>query len=509
MKFDRTQGVQWLAYVGLIVTVVGYIRSSVNGEPSRLYEGLMIGGGVLILAAAILGYRGIIAFFRKPSAQLGTNTLTLGALVIVILGVLNYLGYKHHKRLDWTTEKLFTLSEQTRKIVSGLNKDVLVIRFDNKPDEAFRDLVAEYTGLGHHVHYELVDPQEKPEMAREYNVTRMGQVVVSSGSKNQSLEGTTEQDLTNAIVKITRDTVKTICFVEGHGEKSVTSTESDGYSGADHSLKGDGFETKSVNLVSEGQVPADCSVLVDAGPKQAVFPQEAQMIEKYLEGGGKALLLLDPETDPGLDAVLQSWNIALGKNVVIDASGLGQVVGAGPAIPLVVDYGASPITQGFQNRMTFFPLARTASIADKTKTDPQDTELLKTSSRSFTVPNLKTKEIRYDPKTDTAGPLSLGVAAERKSSPGDAGKDSRLVVIGNSNFASNRWGGLQRNGDLFLNTIDWLSQDEDLISIRPKSVTNRGLALTEAQQRMLTWVSLFILPGFVVLCGGLIWWKRR
>jgi len=159
--------------------------------------------------------------------------------------------------------------------------------------------------------------------------------------------------------------------------------------------------------------------------------------------------------------------------------------------------------------MTFFNLARTVSIKDKSKSDPDATELLKTSPRSFTVPNLKTNEVRYDPAKDQAGPLSLGVAAERKSGTGASSKDARLVVIGNSAFATNQWSGLQRNGDLFVNTINWLAQDEDLISVRPKNPSNRRVILTETQQRELLLTSLFLLPGLVLLSGAVIWFKRR
>ena len=170
------------------------------------------------------------------------------------------------------------------------------------------------------------------------------------------------------------------------------------------------------------------------------------MISKYLAEGGKALIEVDPETDPKLQDTFQAWNIKVGDNVVIDASGMGQLIGAGPGIPLVTTFGPSPITKGFAGGMTYFPLARTVSIADTSKTDPEAVELLKTSPRSFTTPNLKEKKIAYNPKTDTLGPLSLGVAANRKS--GD--KTERLVVIGDSDFASNRAINDYRNGDLFL-----------------------------------------------------------
>ena len=509
MKFDSKEWRRWFVALGAAIALAGYLRYSVQGELTHLTEGFLIGGGAIFLVALALSFREIIGFFSKRSSKLSTNTLTLTVLVLVILGFVNFLGYRHHKRFDLTTEKLYTLSDQTHRIVAGLNKDVDIIRFAKEEDPAFRDLVSEYVNLGHHVHYQFVDPQAKPEMARQYNVTHLNQVVVSSGSHNETLQDTGEQDITNAIVKVTRDSVKTVCFIEGHGEKAIAGGDQESFSDADKGLKSEGYETKAVNLVTEGSVPQVCSVLVDAGPKQSFFPQETQMISKYLDGGGKVLLLLDPETDPKVEDILQPWNINLGQNVVIDASGVGRLFGTGPAVPLVVDYGASPITRGFDGSMTFFPLARTVSIADKSKTQPEDVELLKTSPRSFTVPNLKTHEVKYDPKTDQAGPLSLAVTADQVAEGGSGGKSARLAVIGNSEFATNQWLGMQRNGDLFMNTVNWLAQDENLISIRPKSPSDRRVILTESQARELSWLSLVFLPGIVVLCGILIWWKRR
>jgi ABC-type uncharacterized transport system involved in gliding motility auxiliary subunit len=248
-------------------------------------------------------------------------------------------------------------------------------------------------------------------------------------------------------------------------------------------------------------------VLVIAGPTQAFFPQEAAMVGKYLDGGGKVLIEIDPETDPKLNDIFQAWNVNVGKNVVIDASGAGRLFGTGPTFPIVLQYGDSPITKNLARTMTLFPMARTVSVADKQKFDPETVELLKTSQASFTIPGLEKgqKEVSFNPKTGTAGPLSLGVAADRKS--GD--RESRLVVIGNSAFAANPWFGAQSDGDLFLNTIDWLAQDENLISIRPKTATNRRITLTQGQAAGLDWFELFLLPGFVIIMGISIWWKRR
>jgi len=509
MSWTRNEWAETIGIVGIASLIGGYFRYSYEGELRLVSEILLIGGGVLTLGAIVLGFRGILRFFSRRSSQLGTNTAVLTLAVIAILGVLNYLGFKHHKRFDLTTEKLFTLSDQTRNIVGGLKTDVHVVRFAKVPDEQLNDLMAEYKNLNPHFKFDNVDPQEKPDVAKDYGAKRIGDVVVASGEKKETVEGgpeggPSESDITSAILKVTRNQVKTVCFVTGHDEKSLDDNGADGYAAVAQGIKKETFSTKSVNLVTENGVPSDCDVVVIAGPTKGYFSQEAAMVAKYLDGGGKALIEVDPDTDPKLDAIFQSWNINVGKNYVVDASGVGRLFGTGPAVPLVVDYGESPITKNLQGGMTFFDLARTVSIADKSKSEPESVELLKTSQRSFTIPKLQ-HEVSFDAKTDTPGPLSLGVAATKKS--GD--KTSRLVVIGDSDFAANQWIGLQHNGDLMFNIIDWLAQDENLISIRPKTVTNRTVTLTEGQWTALWWLDLFVLPGLVIFSGIAIWWKRR
>ena len=512
MKWDREEISSFIGTIGVAMLVASGVRYSIQGELLTTSKVLLIAGGVFVLAAIVLGFRAIVRAFSGRTAQQGTNTTILTLAVIAILAVLNFVGFRHHKTFDLTTEKLYTLSDQTRNIVSGLKQDLIVARFDKTPNTTFDDLMAEYKTLSPRFKYQFVDPQQKPEVAQDFGATHMGDVIIAYGTRKDHLDAGArgqlgEEDVTGAIVKVTSDKTKEVCFVTGHGEKSLTDGSQDGYTQVDAGLKKENYATKTVNLIAENGVPADCSALVIAGPKQSYYPQETAMLGKFLDAGGNALIMVDPATDPKLDDLFQSWNVAVGSNVVVDASGMGQLFGGGPIIPVVQDFGSSPITKGFQGSVAFFPLARTAAIADKSKTIPQTVELLKTSERSFTIPKLEPgqKKISFDSKTDKIGPLSLGVTANRKV--GD--KDARLVVIGNSQFAANPWVTQQRNGDLFFNSIDWLTQDENLISIRPKSATNRRVTLSEAQSAALHWLDLVFLPGLVIFSGVYIWWKRR
>ncbi len=508
MKLKRKELAQIGGVLGLVLLFSGYIRYTSREMLDVPCDVLLIAGGVLLLAWLVLDFQGLMGFFSKRSSRLGANTGVLIVAVVAILIFLNYLGFRHHKTFDLTTAKLFTLSDQTKKIVEPIKSDVNIYLFDkagNPEVQQVRDQMSDYEDLNRRIHFEVVDPTEQPGMAKEYGITEMGQLVVVNGPRTEHAQGTTEEDVTSAILKAISSKVNSVCFLEGHGEKSITDESAKGFSGVADELKKENYLVSSVNLVTSDSVPASCSAIVDAGPTKPLFPQETQMITKYLDGGGKALFLLDPGMDPGLDSLMNTWNVKVGDNYVIDVSGVGRLIGTGPGIPLVVNYGPSPIVKGFENMMTFFPLARTISVLDQSKADPQTVELLKTSPASFTVPNLGNGTVKFDAAKDARGPLSLGVSAENTSGKADA----RLVVIGNSTFATNQWFGQQRNGDLFFNAINWLTEEENLISIRPKEQTNRRVTLTQAQSTELTWFSMVILPLLVILGGIYIWIRRR
>ncbi|MGH9937742.1 MAG: GldG family protein [Blastocatellia bacterium] len=510
MNINRQEITKLAGVVGPALALAGYILYSREQVWKWYIIALIAGGLALLLASIVLNFGSIVAFFRGRQGRLGANTVVLSVAVIAIIGALNFLGYRHHKRFDLTAEGLYTLSDQTRKIVGALQKDVKVIKFDKADDQQLADRMAELKYLSNRISYERVDPQQKPEIARQYAVQKFGETIVAVGERVERPQQTDEQSLVNAILKVTRDKLKRVCFTEGHDEKALSGAEGGGFASVEGYLKNENYETKSINLVTSGQVPAECDVLVVAGPKKAFFPQEAAMIGKYLDEGGKAFLLLDaepdhPNSDPQLDDVLKVWNIRSGNDVVLDASGAGRLIGLGPAAPLTSNFPEHPITKDMKRVATFFPMSRSVKAGASSGGEISTTELLKTSDNSWAETELKGNEAKFDEGKDIKGPISLGVAASKKM--GD--KEARLVVIGDSDFASNQYIRIMANGDLFFNTVNWLAQDEDLISIRPKSATNRSIAMTEAQQSTFWWLTVLFMPLAAIGAGGYIWWKRR
>jgi ABC-type uncharacterized transport system involved in gliding motility auxiliary subunit len=504
MSINRKEAFKIIGFLGPVLLIAGYIRYSIRETMGPLNLTLLIAGGALTIAAIVFNFKAIHEASRKRSSKLGANTVVLTVAVVAIVGFANFLGYRHHKRIDLTTEKLYSLSDQTRKVVSDLKKDVKVILFDQTDRQGLGDQMKEYRNLSSRFTFELVDPQKNLEVARKYKPEHLGDVVVVSGDRSERPKDPTEQSIINAIIKVTRDSLKKICFLEGHGEKKLSSAnEGDGYGVVDKMLKDENYETKTINLVSSIDVPADCDVLVLAGPKQSLFPQEASAIGKYLGKGGKAMLLIDPDTDPKLDDVLHAWGIKLGNDTVVDVSGVGRLFGLGPGTPLARSYGSHPITKDFEGTMTFFYLSR--SVETIPESGASATELMKTSEDSWAETDIREQPVRFDEGKDKKGPISLGVAANKTE--GD--KEARLVVIGDSDFAANQFVGVQRNGDLFMNSINWLSQDEDLISIRPKNPADRRVSMTEADQNQMFWITLVLMPLAAIGSGVYIWWRRR
>ena len=497
------------AFLGAALIIAGLIRYNIQNVWGVNAWFALAGLALFVIGLAFNG-PALLGFFTGRSGKLGTNTAILSIAVIGLLVIANLLGYRHHKRFDLTAEKLYSLSDQTRSLVAGLQKDVKVLKFAKQEDPGLKDLMAEYKGAGPRIKYEFVDPEQKPEIAKQYKVQKLGETVVAAGDRVEKIEAATvsEQEMTNAILKITSDKLKTICFTEGHGERALGDGGTDGYANADKKLKAENYETKAVSLATGGQIPAECSVLIVAGPKTSLLPPEVSTIGKYLDDGGKVMFAFDPDTDPQADDVLSKWNVEVAKNTVLDVSAAGQMFGGGPLAPLVMSFGSHPITDKFGRAMTIFPMAREVRVGKATGTGVTTASLLTTSEQSWGETEIKAGVApEYKDGTgDTKGPLTLAVAASKNLGEN---KEARLLVFGDSDFASNRALGFQRNTDLFLNSVNWLAQDESLISIRPKATTNRSVAMTESQQRLFFWLCVAFLPLVVMATGAYVWWRRR
>lgn len=522
---------QKLDTLGLLFLVAAVLWYSVSDTWSKGNLSLAIAGGVLIVIGIAANYRQILASLGKRSTKYASNYVISLILVVAIASGLNFVGQRHVKRFDMTGSGRYSLAPQTTQILEKLNNDIDIKAFFPGGDYApLKELLVEYRTISKRVRYEFIDPDKQPDVAKRYDVSvygafenpmtgsqlKFGTVVISYGGRKEKIEKRSEEvqeeDLTNAIIKVGRTENKKIYFVLGHGEKDPSDTDQTGYSLARKGLEAQGYAVGTVNLAEEGKVPADAKVLVVAGPKTEPFAQELQFISSYLNAGNVGVLVMvDPTPSPSLQSFFKDWGVQVDNNIVLDVSGAGRLMGANESMPLVLNYESHKITDRFKS-MTFFPLTRSIQPAAAIPNGITVESLFKSNPNSWGEADLGNSAASYDPGKDLQGPLSLAVAATkeiRASSELRAGIKARMVVVGTSHFAIDAYFPTQGNGNLFLNMVSWLAQDEDLISIRPKPVTDRRIVLSESQSSLIRLLTIVVLPGIALVIGIAVVLNRR
>jgi ABC-type uncharacterized transport system involved in gliding motility auxiliary subunit len=435
--------------------------------------------------------------------------------MLAILVVANVLADRHNKSYDSTSNKRYSLSEQTAKIVKGLKQPATITYYDQsgKFDRA-KDQLEQYSNLSSMVRVRYVDPDKNPELAADVRGKAYGTTIVQIGDRKEEAKTLTEEGITGAFIRDLKTSVRTVCFVEGSGEHQIEDTDRSGFSHFKELLGRDGYQAKSVNLVTKAEVPSDCTVLVVGGPDADYQLPEVEAIRKYVENGGRALVLLDPPLKMGrldisdneaLTMVLEAWGITPAKDLILDLNPIGQLAGLGPQVALVTSYDSHAIVNDMKRRATGFPLARSLDIKNGDKTTVQ--KLFSSSDSSLATKKLNSPAIDPTDPKNIKGPLTIAAAGTYNT--GKENSQGRFVVIGSSAWAANNFISFNGNPDLALNTINWLASDEDLISIRPKDREDRRITLTQSQMRWLRIASQFLLPLLIVVGGMAVWWRRR
>lgn len=436
-------------------------------------------------------------------------------IMLAILVVANVLADRHNKSYDSTSTKRYSLSEQTAKIVKGLKQPATITYYDQsgKFDRA-KDQLEQYSNLSPMVRVRYVDPDKNPELAADVRGKAYGTTMVQIGDRKEEAKTLTEEGITGAFIRDLKTSVRTVCFVEGSGEHQIEDTDRSGFSRFKELLGRDGYQAKSVNLVTKAEVPSDCTVLVVGGPDAGYQLPEVEAIRKYVENGGRALVLLDPPLKMGrldisdneaLTMVLEAWGVTPAKDLILDLNPIGQLAGLGPQVALVTSYDSHAIVNDMKRRATGFPLARSLDIKNGDKTTVQ--KLFSSSDSSLATKKLNSPAIDPTDPKNIKGPLTIAAAGTYNT--GKENSQGRFVVIGSSAWAANNFISFNGNPDLALNTINWLASDEDLISIRPKDREDRRITLTQSQMRWLRITSQFLLPLLIVAGGVAVWWRRR
>jgi ABC-type uncharacterized transport system involved in gliding motility auxiliary subunit len=436
-------------------------------------------------------------------------------VVLAAVVIVNVLSDRFNKSYDATSNKRYSLSAQTSKIVKGLKQNATITYFNQSTRfREGKDLLDEYANLSPKVRVEYVDPDKNPQAAREAGIRSFGSAVVQVGAKKEEAKSMSEEGITGAFIRDLKSTTRTVCFVSGSGEHLIDDTDRGGLSRFKDLLAKDNYESKTISLLQRAEVPNDCTTLVVAGPTRNYEQPEVDAIRKYVEGGGRALLMLDAPLKAGrseiadneaLASVLQSWGVTLNKDLILDLNPIGQIVGLGPQVALVTSYESQPIVSEMKGTATGFPLSRSLEVKSADKTSVQ--KLFDSSSTSLATSNLSSPAVKVNDPKNKKGPLTIAAAGTYNT--GKENSQGRFVVVGSSSWVSNGFINFNGNNDLALNAINWLSSDEDLISIRPKEREDRRIMMTRAQLSWVRATSQFLLPAIVVVAGIGVWWKRR
>ena len=436
-------------------------------------------------------------------------------VMVAILTAVNWLANRHNKSYDSTTNKRFSLSPQTEKIVKGLKQDAKITYYDKTSQfSTARDLLDRYDNLSTKLAITYVDPDKKPQVAKADGVRTYGTIFVQTGAKKEEAKSLTEEEITGALIRALKGGQRSACAVFGSGEHSLEDTERTSYSSLKALLERNNYTTRTVSLLTKPEVPKDCTVLIVGGPRFDYMQPAVDAIKSYVESGGRALLMLDPplklgkddvSDNPALTKMLEGWGVTVNKDLVLDTSGVGQLFGLGPEVPLVMSYESQPIVRDMKEVATAFPLARSVEVKSADKVSAE--KLFSTSANSVATANLSSRAISINPATDKKGPFAI--AAAGSYNPGKEGVTGRFVVVGSSSWAANYILPFNGNRDLFLNMMNWLSSDEDLISIRPKEPEDRRLSLNRSQMSRIFYSSVVGLPLLAIVFGMGVWWRRR
>lgn len=477
----------------------------------------------IALIVAIIGLALFIVFdpdrirqaLTGRQAQYGSNILVLVLAVAGILVVLNYLVYKNPKSWDLTEDKTNTLTEETLAILGSLDQPVKATGYftasASYAQSSAQDILNNYKmNSNGKFSYEFVDPEANPVMAQTAGITQDRTIVLQMGDQQEAITYTSENEMTGALIRLMSGEIRSVYFLTGHGEYDIEGATERSYMTAQQTLAVKNYKIESLNLLAAKEIPADANLLVIAGPTVPLSQDEVELLAEFSQSGGALIIMQEPpvltdygdQPDPLAEYLEQDWGITLGNDLVVDL----QLQTGSEAV--ATSYGVHPITQKMEGVATIYPTSRSLQTSDEIEnislTPLAMTAAFPTSWAETDLERLQQGEVEANEGEDVPGPVTLAVAAENYETGG------RLVVFGDSDFASDNAFYTQRNGDMLINSADWATEQEDMINLTPREQTTRFLLPPfPAYTNLVILATVCILPALVLGAGGWVWLARR
>jgi len=507
---------------GGVSLVAGLVWWAAVQSTSPEVLALLIVGAVLVAIYAIVNSRDLLVWAGSRGAQRGSVATVQSVAVIGLLVVINWTANNFGGQIDLTDARRYTLADQTQKVLSQLDRDVKVVAFfPSRQEDPFtrgtKSLLNQYQKASPRITIEFVDPDINPGAAKQYDIKNYPITIFTSGDRKEETTGLTEQDFTSALLKLSRTEKKKVYFLQGHQERDPDSSQPTGFNTISQALKRENYVVEKLSFLTSPQVPADAAVLVIAGARARALENEVKAVADFLDAGGHVLALLEPKQETGYEAIFEKWNITVGNDLVIDPS---RNYNGDPLTPAPLPQPGHRITGSLTD--VLMPGSRTITPKSAAGTDLAIASLLKTTERGWGETTMA-GQAKYDEGVDVKGPVSVAVAVNRSDptapvtpgatpTPGTTPKvpKGRIVVVGNTEFASNTLAApVLGNRDFFVNSVNWLAEEEDLISIRAEPQSAATVVMTNQSQVLVFFTTVVLVPVSALLIGIAIWWQRR
>lgn len=424
-------------------------------------------------------------------------------LLLVAVGLLQWLSLEYDMRFDWTQNARNSLSEASVIAIERLQGPVKVTAFATQRRqlrEAIRELFTRYRRHKPDIELEFVDPDSEPQRARQAGVRFDGEVVLSYGNARETLARLDEETITNALVRLGHRGERWLVFLAGHGERSPDRRANFDLSQWSAQLRKRGFKTRELNLPEHPQIPRNTAVLVIAGPRVDLLPGEVKIIEQYINNGGNLLWLADPGSLHGLESLAEMLGIEFQPGVIVDPG--SEAITGNATVVVVTRYGTHAVVRNFGNA-TLFPDAVGISLLEAEGWNRA--VLFDTRTSAWSETSALSGAARMDKGEDIIGPLHLALVLTRQR--GD--REQRVIVVGDGDFLSNTFLGNGVNLELGMSVANWVSQDDDYVNIPVRVNPDRSIALTHTSRVFIGAGFLFVLPLLLAASGTLIWLRRR
>ncbi|MCO5142822.1 MAG: GldG family protein [Oligoflexia bacterium] len=500
----------------------------VGGTETLVYGGVWAACIASLFGWVFLNRQACLDFFTKKSTYSGANLGFSIVLVLAILTFINILGVDYHWRKDISFSQENSLSQQTVQVLGSLPSDIKVYYFNDLAEKERKEpIFKNYQYYTKKIQYEFVDTKKRPTFVKTMGVNKNDTTifVLEGTNKKVSVDGSSEEKLTNGLLKLLKAKEQIVYFIVGHKERSIESSEALGFSVLKSELEKQGFTAKELSILSTGKIPDDAASIVVAGPESAFFPKEIEILNSWINEGGSALFALDLNpVDNGLAKgskqiaeMLVPFGISVQSRMLVDP--MSKAANVEPQVllgfsgskthPISKDFAFSNIAANF-----LFPLSTFIQIVPNEQFEL--TAIVKTSPNAWAESDwnsLKQGVVTFNQNSDYRGQMDLAVAVEQKTSSESSDtkhqKKARVVVFSTSTFASNTMIDKIGNRDLFINSLAWLVGDESAITIRPKE--DGAETILQANGNVVSVVLLitvFLVPLIIVTIGVVVWWRR-